>query len=156
MKKNNKGFTLIELLVVVAIIGILAAVGTVAYTGYTKSAKKNASSSNHASVVKYIAAELAKCNIEDTAFKPTGGTAMDCADKKTDTAVSAVAALADFKNPHDPTGGPAVTESTTPGTASAAEGNTVISQNATEVTISTCIETLCATDDIKSNVVSIE
>ena len=64
MKKNNKGFTLIELLVVVAIIGILAAVGTVAYTGYTKSAKKNAAGSNHATVVKYVAAELAKCNLE--------------------------------------------------------------------------------------------
>ena len=45
--KNNKGFTLIELLVVVAIIGILAAVGVVAYNGYTKSAKINASKSNH-------------------------------------------------------------------------------------------------------------
>ena len=57
--KNNKGFTLIELLVVVAIIGILAAVGTVAYQGYTSGAKKNATKSNHASVVKFIAAELA-------------------------------------------------------------------------------------------------
>ena len=54
--KNNKGFTLIELLVVVAIIGILAAVGTVAYTGYTEVAKKSATKSNHAAVVKYIAA----------------------------------------------------------------------------------------------------
>ena len=61
--KNNKGFTLIELLVVVAIIGILAAVGTVAYQGYTAGAKKNATKSNHASVTKYIAAELAKCNM---------------------------------------------------------------------------------------------
>ena len=64
--KNNKGFTLIELLVVVAIIGILAAVGTVAYTGYTASAKKTAAKSNHASVVKYIAAELQKCNMDET------------------------------------------------------------------------------------------
>ena len=60
--KNNKGFTLIELLVVVAIIGILAAVGVVAYNGYTNSAKINASKSNHANVVKYIAAEVQKCN----------------------------------------------------------------------------------------------
>ena len=66
--KVNKGFTLIELLVVVAIIGILAAVGVVAYNGYTKSAKKSASASNHASVVKYVAAELAKCGIETTAL----------------------------------------------------------------------------------------
>ena len=61
--KNNKGFTLIELLVVVAIIGILAAVGVVAYNGYTKSAKINASKSNQASVTKYIAAEIQKCNL---------------------------------------------------------------------------------------------
>ena len=51
---NNKAFTLIELLVVVAIIGILAAVGVVAYNGYTKSAKINASKTNHKNVVKFI------------------------------------------------------------------------------------------------------
>ena len=65
-KNNNKGFTLIELLVVVAIIGALAAVGVVAYNGYMKAAKKNSTKAIHANVVKYVASELAKCNLGDS------------------------------------------------------------------------------------------
>ena len=61
--QNSKAFTLIELLVVVAIIGILAAVGVVAYNGYTKSAKINASKSIHKDVVKFIMAEIKKCDL---------------------------------------------------------------------------------------------
>ena len=79
--KNNKCFTLIELLVVFAIIGILAAVGTVAYQGYTSGAKKNATKSNHASVTKYIAAELAKCNMgESLTMVASDGTGYACVD----------------------------------------------------------------------------
>ena len=98
MKKNNKGFTLIELLVVVAIIGILAAVGTVAYSGYTANAKKASAKSNHASAVKYIAAEDQKCNAN-----PSGkgmGDALACEGRTGGTiALAAAKALSDFKNP---------------------------------------------------------
>ena len=107
--KNNKGFTLIELLVVVAIIGILAAVGVVAYNGYTNSAKINASKSNHANVVKYVAAEVQKCN---TGSDDAMGGELDCSDfnaasasDKADLVVeAAITALDDFKNPHNPSG----------------------------------------------------
>jgi len=69
MQTRAKAFTLIELLVVVAIIGILAAVGVVAYNGYTKAAKKNASKTVHSTVVRYLSAELVKCNFESTIFE---------------------------------------------------------------------------------------
>ena len=97
--KNNKGFTLIELLVVVAIIGILAAVGTVAYTGYTASAKKNATKSNHASVVKYVAAELQKCNVGESTYAKSAA----CNVRKTagNAATAIESALSDFKNSED-------------------------------------------------------
>jgi len=104
MKKSEKGFTLIELLVVVAIIGILAAVGVVAYSGYTEGAKKSGAKSNHANVVKYIAAEMKKCNIGTTsgsAMKgPDGTENLSCAAVGNADAVAtaAIAALTDFKN----------------------------------------------------------
>ena len=63
MKRN--AFTLIELLVVVAIIGTLAAVGVVAYNGYTSAAKKNVVKSMHAQTIKFIKAEILKCEIAD-------------------------------------------------------------------------------------------
>ena len=105
--KNNKGFTLIELLVVVAIIGILAAGGVVAYNGYTNSAKINASKSNHANVVKYIAAEVQKCNTgSDDAMDGylTCSTFLSASseDKATAAVTAALLALKDFKNPHSP------------------------------------------------------
>ena len=106
--KNNKGFTLIELLVVVAIIGILAAVGVVAYNGYTNSAKINAAKSNHNAAVKYIAAEVQKCNVgEESAF---GGVvvcetfnAATANERATSVANAAVSEMnKSFKNPHTP------------------------------------------------------
>jgi prepilin-type N-terminal cleavage/methylation domain-containing protein len=76
---NQKAFTLIELLVVVAIIGILAAVGVVAYNGYTGTAKISATKANHKSVLKYIKAELMKCELgEATIFKDGHYGPIDC------------------------------------------------------------------------------
>ena len=139
--KNNKGFTLIELLVVVAIIGILAAVGTVAYTGYTANAKKAAAKSNHASVVKYIAAELQRCNMDET-------TSMDsklvCNDRTTKTTVQTAAALAlaDFKNPFD-------AANLAVSTAATAVGFVNVTDDGSDVTVTTCFAEIgkTATED---------
>ena len=138
--KNNKGFTLIELLVVVAIIGILAAVGTVAYTGYTASAKKNATKSNHASVVKYVASELQKCNIGESTYM--GSTA--CSSRKgTDNAgnvsTAAETALSDFKNAEDSDGdGVKKVAAADSGSIDVVLGQVSVADDGSTVTISTC------------------
>ena len=152
MKKNNKGFTLIELLVVVAIIGILAAVGVVAYSGYTSSAKKSSAKSNHATVLKYVAAEVQKCNIGETsAMKKSDGTnALTCSERKTAGKVSAAAtaALAEFKNAYGTIGGSALAifdaaafAAATTACTTSTEGRTNVKSTTSQVTISTCFAT---------------
>ena len=162
--KNIKGFTLIELLVVVAIIGILAAVGTVAYTGYTDGAKKNSAKSNHAAVVKYIAAEDQKCAM--AAEKVFGRTATyddDTADStavfncqtRTGSSIAAAAetALADFKNPYS-TGNSAVRDSDTAHAAKADMGYVNLDISGDTITVTTCFQNDCAasTDDVVNKI----
>jgi len=96
--KIKKGFTLIELLVVVAIIGILAAVGVLAYNGYTASAKKQSTKTNYSLVVKYISAEIQKCNFgEITAMS---GNLICNGINSQKTIDATMKALVDIKNPY--------------------------------------------------------
>ena len=137
MKKNNKGFTLIELLVVVAIIGILAAVGVVAYSGYTAGAKKSAVKSNQAAVVKYVAAELKKCEIGETTVMATK---LKCNERKQAGKVheATEAALGtEFKNPYS-TSNSAIVTTTLSACNTTTEGQTSVNSTATIVTIKSC------------------
>ena len=153
--RNNKGFTLIELLVVVAIIGILAAVGTVAYTGYTEGAKKSSAKSNHASVVKYIAAEDQKCNVgakkafgkEVLGPNETDSDKFDCENRTGATVVAAaVEELGDFKNPYA-TSSNAVRDENVSFTAEGDRGYVNVVAVGNTITVTTCFDATTEEND---------
>ena len=162
--KNNKGFTLIELLVVVAIIGILAAVGTVAYQGYTTGAKKNATKSNHASAVKYIAAEMQKCSMgEERVMKKNKDDtteSLECVTTYTTGAIATAAAraLADFKNSYNTAEQAIRVSATTKDSAADTDlGFVNLADDGNTVTIWTCFMKECTTSSsLVSNQVEIE
>ena len=156
MKKREKGFTLIELLVVVAIIGILAAVGVVAYSGYTAGAKKSATKSNQASVVKYAAGELKKCEVDATTVMDGN---LTCSGRKAATVGAyVIKALKDqFNNPYD-TKNTAMTTLAAPkavtyACADADEGKTWVNYKNPTLTIQTCA---ASGDTVINNVVTVE
>mgnify|MGYP001388797763 CR=1 FL=1 len=152
IQDTNKAFTLIELLVVVAIIGILAAVGVVAYNGYTGAAKKAATKSNHASVLKYAAAELTKCQLgEEYIMEDQFGNRLRC-EKRTwpGYATGAITrALIDFKNPYG-----------SPYPAVISNKNTLgfnkVTDDGTKVTVVTCWDDPCTGTNVMTDTVPIE
>lgn len=135
--KMQRGFTLIELLVVIAIIGILSAIGIPAYQGYQAKAKYNSTRINFTTARNYIAAEISKCNGQNSngdttqrlsyaASRVTSPTPLECPVNGASLAVPYFMAVVQDKwgNPFIPSELPAQTVSgTVPGTTKADWGH---------------------------------
>jgi len=152
--KNIKAFTLIELLVVVAIIGILAAVGVVAYNGYTGAAKVSATKTINAQTVKYISAELQKCNLGESSIM--NGTRKCAGITAANTIDAAVAILTDM-NPYK-SADKAVTKAGSNNGDDDVGFIRLTSSGTKDIIIHSCHKTPCGTADNRSIdiIVSIE
>mgnify|MGYP003312935626 CR=1 FL=1 len=154
--KNNKGFTLIELLVVVAIIGALAAVGVVAYNGYTAAAKKNSTKAIHNNIVKYVASEIAKCNIEEQPFGTAGKNAsVECPVTPSEVVTLLIGDDSPIQD-KDPYQGDK-SAGASDGGGGSPEGNVLMTPNDTTstITFNTQVKTASSDDDLET-VVSTE
>ena len=141
MTTRSSGFTLIELLVVVAILGIISAIGIVSYNGYVgASKKKSAVKSNQAAVIKYIAAELKKCEIGETDVMVKGASKLVCSTRKSGTNVSTAvngALGSEFKNPYRTS--ESAIQTSTISCSGNGEGQTAVVQNPpTTITVTSC------------------
>ena len=137
---NRKAFTLIELLVVVAIIGILAAVGVVAYTGYIGAAKVSATKTIHAQTVKYISAEVMKCNLGETTIY---NGALNCSGIATSDIATAVLQVLKDKNPYVTTNKAHRQSNVFTNTKNIDVGYITISYSGKIITIKSCHKTKC-------------
>ena len=119
--------------------------------------------SNHASVVKYIAAEDQKCNVGtdkvfgvavDNSTASVDGTSFQCDGRTGSTVITAAkTALKDFKNPYSPDS-EAVRTTGTAHAAKADMGFVNVEASDDTITVTTCYQNDCAasTDDVVNTV----